>query len=85
MRSIWKTGSRLGHCNGEISSQFGRACPKAEADHAAGNVLPIIAEIRKSGATNLRAIAEAINARGVATPRGGRWYATSVSDAMARS
>ncbi len=36
---------------------------KAEADRAANNVLPIIAEIRKSGATTLRAIAEALNAR----------------------
>lgn len=35
------------------------AAIKAEADRAAGNVLPIIAEIRKSGATTLRAIAEA--------------------------
>ena len=38
---------------------------KAEADRAAGNVLPIIAEIRKSGATTLRAIADALNARGL--------------------
>ena len=60
------------------------AAIKAEADRAASNVLPIIAEIQKSGAATLRAIAEALNARGVPTPRGGRWHAMSVRNAMAR-
>ena len=49
------------------------------------HVLPIIAEIRRSGATTLRAIAEALNARGVPTPRGGRWHAMSVRNLLARS
>jgi hypothetical protein len=60
------------------------AAIKAEADRAASNVLPIIAEILKSGATTLRAIAEALNARGVPTPRRGHWHATSVGNALAR-
>jgi hypothetical protein len=34
---------------------------------------------------SLRAIAEALNARGIPTPRGGRWYAMSVRNALARS
>jgi hypothetical protein len=38
----------------------------------AANVLPIIREIQRAGATSLRAIADALNARGVATARGGR-------------
>jgi hypothetical protein len=78
-------GVKLGNPHIEAARGGAVAAIKAEADRAAGNVLPIIAEIRKSGATNLRAIAEALNARGVATPRGGRWYATSVSNTMARS
>jgi hypothetical protein len=44
---------------------------KAEADRRAANVLPIIGEAQKAGATTLRQIAEALNARGVATARGG--------------
>ena len=58
---------------------------KAEANRAASNVLPITTEIRKSGATTLRAIADALNARGVPTPRGGRWHAMSVRNVLARS
>jgi hypothetical protein len=35
------------------------------------NVLPIIAEIRKSGATTFRAITDALNVRGVPTRAAG--------------
>ena len=52
---------------------------RVAADNHAANVLPIIREIKKAGATTLRQIAVALNARGVATARGGRWYAMTVS------
>jgi DNA invertase Pin-like site-specific DNA recombinase len=58
---------------------------KATADQQAGNVLPIIREIQRSGMKSLRQIADALNARGIATQRGGKWYATSVSNIMARA
>ena len=57
----------------------------AAADRHAANVLPIIREIQRAGATSLRAIAEALNARGVATARGGKWQAMTVSNLLARS
>jgi DNA invertase Pin-like site-specific DNA recombinase len=55
----------------------------ANADQRAANVLPIIREIQRSGAS-LHQIADALNARGISTPRGGRWYAKSVSNVLAR-
>jgi hypothetical protein len=58
---------------------------KNEADRFAANVLPIIREAQKAGATTLRQIAEALNARGVATARGGQWHATSVSNILERA
>jgi hypothetical protein len=51
----------------------------------AEDVLPIIREAQKAGATTVRQIAEALNARGVATARGGQWYATSVSNVLSRA
>jgi DNA invertase Pin-like site-specific DNA recombinase len=57
----------------------------AAADSHAANVLPIIREIRKAGATTLREIAEALNARGVQTARGGQWYAMTVRNVLARA
>src|SRR5258707_4436791 len=50
---------------------------KAEADRVAANVLPIIREAQKAGATSLTEIAAALDARGVPTARGGRWQAKS--------
>jgi DNA invertase Pin-like site-specific DNA recombinase len=55
------------------------ASVKAEADRFAKNVAPVIRDIRKSGALSLRAVARALNARGVATARGGEWTAVQVS------
>jgi hypothetical protein len=49
------------------------------------NVLPIIQEAQKAGARTLREIAEALNARGIATARGGQWYAQSVANILERA
>src|ERR1700687_2217571 len=58
---------------------------KVEAERFAANVLPIIREAQKAGATTLREIAAALNARGIATARGGQWHAKSVSNILERS
>lgn len=58
---------------------------KAAADRHAANVIPVINEVRRAGATTLREIAEALNARGISTPRGGQWYAASVRNVLARA
>lgn len=56
-----------------------------KADHHAHAALPIIAELRSEGAASLHQLAAALNARGVATPRGGVWTATAVSRVLARA
>jgi DNA invertase Pin-like site-specific DNA recombinase len=58
---------------------------KALADRHAANVLPIIRELQRTGAKSLHQIADALNARGISTPRGGHWYAKSVSNVLARA
>ena len=45
----------------------------ANANQHAANVLPVIREIKRSGAS-LHRIVDALNARRIATPHGGRWY-----------
>ena len=77
-------GVKLGNPNIEAAQGAAVAAVKAEADRAAGNILPIIAEIQRSGASTLRAVADALNARGARTPRGGKWYAASVRNVLAR-
>ena len=58
---------------------------KTEADRHEANVLPIIREAQKAGARTLREIVDVLNARGIATARGGQWYARSVANVLARA
>jgi DNA invertase Pin-like site-specific DNA recombinase len=60
------------------------AAVKAGADQHASNVLPIIRDAQKAGATTLRAVADALNARGISTARGGSWHAQSVKNVLDR-
>ena len=50
----------------------------------AANVLPIVRQIEATGVKGHRAIAAALNARGVRTSRGGEWHATTGPNLMAR-
>lgn len=53
------------------------------ADHAE-RLRSIIAEVRADGAATLASIASALTARGITTPRGGRWHASSVRNLLER-
>jgi Recombinase len=50
----------------------------------AADLAPVIADLQASGATSLRAIACGLNDRGIPTARGGKWFAASVRDVLAR-
>src|SRR5258706_2391684 len=78
-------GVTLGNPRLHVARKNAMGVVKAEADRYAANILPIIREAQKAGATTLRQIAEALNARGVATARGGRWHAKSVANILERA
>ncbi len=77
-------GVRLGNPRLDVARDKAIARVTTNADQQASNVWPIIRDIQRAGATTLRQIADALNARGITTPRGGKWYATSVKNALAR-
>src|SRR5262245_22343037 len=77
-------GVKLGGPKLRQARKLAAAAIQASADGHAASVLPIIRQVQKAGARTLREIAEALNARGVSTARGGRWHATSVSNVLAR-
>jgi DNA invertase Pin-like site-specific DNA recombinase len=56
----------------------------AQADVFAANILPVIRDIQASGVKSLRQIAVALNARGIASARGGTWTAVQVTDIINR-
>jgi DNA invertase Pin-like site-specific DNA recombinase len=78
-------GAQLGNRTNLPAAQAkGRAVNAAAADAFARNVLPIIRQIQASGVTSLRGIARALDARGIATARGGSWEARTVSELLHR-
>ena len=83
-------GQKLGNPNGAralrgLGNAAGIAGARAKADQHARQVMPVVAELRAAGITGLKAIARALNERGVLAPRGGRWQATSVRHLLARA
>jgi DNA invertase Pin-like site-specific DNA recombinase len=78
-------GAKLGNrTNLDEASAKGRAAQRLAADASAANVVPVIRQIHASGATTLRAVADALNARGIPTARGGKWYSTTVKNVLDR-
>ena len=78
-------GEVLGSANIEQVAVVGRATLMANAEARAKNVLPVAKSIQDSGITTLVGIAAALNARGIATPRGGSWHASSVKNLLTRA
>jgi hypothetical protein len=77
-------GVALGSPKLHVARKGAVASIRAAADRHAANILPIIREAQRAGATTLRQIADALNARGVATARGGQWHAMSVKNLLDR-
>lgn len=78
-------GERLGNPNILEVAQAGSDRRRAMADEHAAKVVPIIDEVRRAGITTLTAIAEALNARGVKTARGGHWHGSTVRNILSRN
>jgi DNA invertase Pin-like site-specific DNA recombinase len=77
-------GTTLGNPRLHMARRSAVEAVRAEADRFAANARPIIREAQRSGATTLRELAAALNARGVPTARGGLWHAKSVSNVLRR-
>ena len=78
-------GATLGNPTnlGEAQAK-GAAANRTAADAFAANVLPIVRQIEAAGATTHRAIAAALNARGIRTARAGAWHDSTVRNLLAR-
>jgi DNA invertase Pin-like site-specific DNA recombinase len=86
-----RRGVKLGGHPERISRAAARrgsaASAKLRADRALADArafAPTIEELRAAGATSLRALASALNDRGMPAPRGGEWTAAQVSRLLAR-
>lgn len=84
-------GQRLGNPNGAAAlrraqkgNQASLRAICANADRHALNLKPVLDSLADEGITSLGRVAEALNERGMLTPRGGAWHKTSVRNLMAR-
>jgi DNA invertase Pin-like site-specific DNA recombinase len=57
---------------------------RAKAAQRAGDLSPIISELREAGISSFAGIAKALNERGIPTARGGEWQAVQVQRVLAR-
>jgi DNA invertase Pin-like site-specific DNA recombinase len=78
-------GQSLGNPRLSKARAIAHAASRAGADAHANAVMPAIRDARSAGATSLREIAAALNARGIATARGGKWEATTVRNLLRRA
>jgi DNA invertase Pin-like site-specific DNA recombinase len=78
-------GQSLGNPRLSEARALAHAASRAGADAHADAVRPAIREAQAAGAKSLREIAAALNARGIATARGGKWEATTVRNILRRA
>ena len=82
-------GTRLGSPRPEAGSAagsaLGAAACVAQARKRAAEVLPEITAIRSGGVITLLGIAAELNARGIASARGGEWSASTVTRVLNRA
>jgi DNA invertase Pin-like site-specific DNA recombinase len=84
-------GQRLGNPNGASAllragkgNGASRQAAKANADHFARDLAPVVAQLREAGMVSLGDIATALNERGMITPRGGQWHRSTVKNLLDR-
>jgi DNA invertase Pin-like site-specific DNA recombinase len=84
-----RRGVKLGNPNGakhlrKLGNKSAIAAVHENAMRRADNLRPIVDDIQAAGVTSVRAIATELNHRGILTPRGGSWHATSVARLLDR-
>ena len=77
-------GQVLGNPRLADARAIAHAALRAEACAHADAVMPVIRQAQAAGAKSLREIAAALNGRGVATARGGKWVAATVRNILRR-
>jgi DNA invertase Pin-like site-specific DNA recombinase len=85
LRAKKAAGVRLGNpTNLHAAGLLGRSAQARAADDFAAHLVPVVQAIRNTGANTLKAIAIALNGRGIRSPRGSSWHRSSVRNLIAR-
>ena len=80
------SGTALGNPrNLAQAGALGRAALMKTAEDLAQRLVPALQAVRSEGANTLRSMAEALNRRGIKSPRGGIWHPSSVANLLSRA
>lgn len=80
-----RKGVKLGGFKGAaVDSKLGTQALMQQADIRANDYGIVISDVQATGVTSLKGIADALNARGIPTARGGQWQAVQVKRVLAR-
>ena len=80
------SGAKLGNSANLLEAGLtGRAVQARSADQFAASVFPALEAVRRSGASSLAEIANALNARGVRASGGGEWHRSAVRNLLVRT
>jgi DNA invertase Pin-like site-specific DNA recombinase len=85
LQKLKRDGKQLGSPKLAEARAIAAQVVSAEADRFAASVMVFIKQAQKAGATTQQQIVDALNARGVATARGGAWTRAAVVNVMARA
>ena len=85
LQELKDQGVQLGAPDPMASLAIAHAANREIADDYAKQVMPIIREIQGLGHRTLTDIAKMLNARGVETAKGGKFYPTTVKNILNRS
>jgi len=91
LRAAKVRGQVLGNPNGAAAlrragkgNAAGLGAIRANADKHALNLTPVLDDLVAKGITSLGAMADALNERGILTPRNGQWHKSSVRNLLVR-
>lgn len=84
-------GIKLGNPNGaralkgkQVGNKQALITIKGNANRRAANLRSIVDDLRAEGVSSVRGLADKMNAKGILTPRGGRWHPTSAARLLSR-
>jgi DNA invertase Pin-like site-specific DNA recombinase len=79
-----KRGTKLGSPQPKKGVAVRAQVLQAKADRFMANVLPIIKELQAQGITSYKALARALNMRGIPTANKRQWYGSTIKNLLQR-
>lgn len=85
LQAVKTRGTKLGSPNPKKGAAIRSQVLQEKADRFAANVLPVIRGLQAEGLASYKALAKALNTRGIPITNQRKWYGTTVKNLLQRS